>query len=794
MMGGGFRALALVAALFGAGVGVRAQDLYDESTLRTIELTIPDANWFATLSNAWPGKTWFKADLKVDDVVYRDVGVRFRGNSSYRAAQKKKPLKISMDAFKPGQRLLGYRTLNLNNGAYDPSHVREVLTFRIFRQYMAAPKANFVKVVINGQNHGIYINVQQINKDFGREWFGDDDGNRYRAEPATVQLRNDGSLIWLGSNPGAYATGYELKSENTPAPWTDLVDLCDAVANAPIASLESTLPPKLSVDGATWMLALNLALSNPDDYRNYVGHNYYLYHDDADDRFRLVSWDVNHAFASRVPGLYTYDPDSQITNPFRPLLSRMLAVPRWRERYLHCIRTVTDDWIDWARIEPWVTRYRALIDAEMQKDPVAIYPYTWFRQSVAQDVGGFAGLEPFVRKRRAWLLADARIAKPRPTITAVTATPSAPTASDDVWVTARVTAATTLASVTLLHRVSGTFTRTPMRDDGQHRDGEPGDGVYGGRIPPQAAGTTVDFAVEARLPANAGDGLAVDPAAPEIAPHRFSVATRTSDVRIHEFLAVNATGIRDEANEREDWIELSNLGASPAAVGGLWLSDDPLDPTKWRIPPGTTIPSGGTLLVWADDEPGDGPMHATFKLSGSAGEWITLTAADGVTRLDAVSFGPQRADVSLGTHPEWPDVWATFPTPTPREPNAPPAGSAFAFDALDPAATPLALDAAPIAPARWRISVAGAGPGSAGVLVIATTPVHAPLASGPVALVLPYGAVGVSLVADATGRASIDLGAPTPPFGVSVYLQAIAQRGATPTIDASNGVHVRLGP
>ena len=29
-----------------------------------------------------------------------------------------------------------------------------------------APKANFVRLVINGENWGIYANVQQFNKDF----------------------------------------------------------------------------------------------------------------------------------------------------------------------------------------------------------------------------------------------------------------------------------------------------------------------------------------------------------------------------------------------------------------------------------------------------------------------------------------------------------------------------------------------------------------------------------------------------------------------------------------------------
>ena len=44
-----------------------------------------------------------------------------------------------------------------------------------------APKANFVKLVINGENWGIYANVQQLNSDFIKEWFDDDEGARWKA-------------------------------------------------------------------------------------------------------------------------------------------------------------------------------------------------------------------------------------------------------------------------------------------------------------------------------------------------------------------------------------------------------------------------------------------------------------------------------------------------------------------------------------------------------------------------------------------------------------------------------------
>jgi hypothetical protein len=45
----------------------------------------------------------------------------------------------------------------------------------------------------------------------------------------------------------------------------------------------------------------------------------------------------------------------------------------------------------------------------------------------------------------------------------------------------------------------------------------------------------------------------------------------------------------------EDWIELQNLGAAPAELGGLWLSDDWANPRRYAIPAGTVLQPGGHI-------------------------------------------------------------------------------------------------------------------------------------------------------------------------------------------------------
>ncbi len=143
-------------------------------------------------------------------------------------------------------------------------------------------------------------------------------------------------------------------------------------------------------------------------------------------------------------------------------------------------------------------------------------------------------------------------------------------------------------------------------------------------------------------------------------------------VLINELLASNSKNMADPQGEYDDWIELYNPDDAPIEAGGMYLTDDLAVPTKWQLPTGgpipTTIPPHGYLLIWADNQVTDPGLHAAFKLSAD-GETVGLFDRDGVTLIDSVTFGPQRADVSCGRVPDGNDVWSFLTIPTPGGPN-----------------------------------------------------------------------------------------------------------------------------
>jgi spore coat protein CotH len=267
--------------------------LYDSLTLRTLFLEFEDKDWEKELEDFHKTDVLVPAKLTVDGRTYPSVGVHFRGMSSYGmvGTGQKRSLNLSLDYADEKQNLYGYRTLNLLNAHEDPIFMRPVLFYDIAREYLPAPKANFVKVVINGESWGIYVNVEQFNKDFVKEWFGTKKGARWKV-PGSPGGR--GSLAYLGDEAAPYKKIYELKSKDDAKSWNDLIHLTKVLNETPPDQLEKVLEPILDVDGALRFLALDNALINNDGY--WIRTSDYSIYEDEKGRFHILPQDANETF------------------------------------------------------------------------------------------------------------------------------------------------------------------------------------------------------------------------------------------------------------------------------------------------------------------------------------------------------------------------------------------------------------------------------------------------------------------------------------------------------------------
>lgn len=147
-------------------------------------------------------------------------------------------------------------------------------------------------------------------------------------------------------------------------------------------------------------------------------------------------------------------------------------------------------------------------------------------------------------------------------------------------------------------------------------------------------------------------------------------ATGDFQVVINEVMASNThTNVDPDFGGAADWVEFYNFGPDTADLTGLAFSDRLNNPTKWFFPPGTTIPPGGYLLVWCDNEDMVGEaIHTSFALSAS-GEDAVLYDPATETVLDSISWTDLETDVSLARIPNATGDFVRTVNPTPGGPN-----------------------------------------------------------------------------------------------------------------------------
>lgn len=436
---------------------ISGADLYDQGVVRTFFLTFESSEWEKELSDFRDTDVDVPATLQVDGKTYKKVGVHFRGMSSYSMVMEgqKRSFNISMELAQKGQNILGYKTLNLLNSHEDPSFLRTVLYSRIAREYLPAPKANLVHVVINGESWGIYSNVQQFNKEFLKENFNSAAGTRWKVQGSP---NGRGTLEYLGADPQAYRKIYQLKSKESPEAWARLVEMIRVLNQTPPEKLKENLEPVLDVDGALRFLALENALINNDGY--WIRTSDYALYLDGFGRIHLVPHDMNEGFSrpggpgfgggggrpggrrgppgfegggrefgppgqepnGQAPGRPPrgeFKPDEKslvdglkleplvaAQDRSKPLIYRLLAVDEYRMKYLRYVREIAENSLDWQRLGPIAERLHAAIEPVVKSDGRKLDSNEDFESSLSLsgNKGSVISLQRFAVERRIFLL------------------------------------------------------------------------------------------------------------------------------------------------------------------------------------------------------------------------------------------------------------------------------------------------------------------------------------------------------------------------------------------------------
>ncbi len=644
--------------------------LFIDNIVPRIDITInPDTLIWIYQQDNLQSDIEFSARFIFDNGTIKDtiepVGFRLRGNTSRHS--QKKSFKVSFNTFTPGGKYYGVEKLNLNGEHNDPSVIRSKVCWDILHKMeIPAPRSNHVRVYINNNYYGLYINVEHIDEEFIKSRFTYNDGNLYKCLwPA--------DLNYLGANPELYKVeqggrrAYELKTNEEIDDYTDFANFVDVLNNSDDADFICEMDNVFNTYDYLKVIASEILLGHWDAYI-YNQNNFYLYHNTISDKFEFIPYDLDNTLGidwlNRDWGSRNIYDWQQHGDNYRPLYERIMNNPELRDQYTYYMRQLITETLDIDSLITAIGQRRDMIAPYLENDtyyPLDYgYSMTDFYNSYNESLGGHVdyGLFPYLQTRISSIQSQLENTIMKPVIKYVKHHRSS---STELWVRAMADVSELPASVKVVYTIEGqSSSESNLFDDGLHNDGIANDYIYGGAIYNITENSSLTYQI------SVSDNLSNESIMP-CDPVLIPASGGTDDILfINEFMASNDHTIADEHGDYDDWIEVYNNEDVTIWLGNKFLTDNLTKPDKWQMPDAYIEP-GEFLIFWADGEPDQGPYHASFKLSAD-GEDVGIFNENGLV-IDEIVFGPQSTDISYGRTEDADPNWIFFNDPTPGASN-----------------------------------------------------------------------------------------------------------------------------
>mgnify|MGYP000993703474 CR=1 FL=1 len=424
------------------------QGFYDINTIQKIEVFFPMTNWDAKMDSTGITENYMIAtQVKINGVTFDSVGVKYKGNSSFNVNNKKNPWHIELDHIKTNQEYEGFTDIKLGNNFQDPSFMREVLGYSILKNYMHCPRGNFVKLYVNNVYRGLYTNQECIGKTFLPNHYHSKDRHFLKCNkpsfggPGSPNLVPSTNLT-MSDSISYYGARYEIKSDWGWKPFIQAQ-----------FDLQNGIDTLWDVDRALWMFTFNNVFVNLDSYTGSFTQNYYEYMDEYK-KFNSIVWDINMCIGSftqlgtgpalSILQMQQMSPMANSTSTTRPLISKLLAKPRYSKQYVAHLRTMTNEALASNDYYTQATNIKNLISNDVNADSLKFYTYAAFLTNIdtAASIGGFGtkvGIKQLMQNRYNYLKNTAEFSQVPPVISNIVADKTNPQLNDTVWLRAKFT-------------------------------------------------------------------------------------------------------------------------------------------------------------------------------------------------------------------------------------------------------------------------------------------------------------------------------------------------------------------
>jgi hypothetical protein len=198
-------------------------DIYNQALLPAFELDIQDEEWDALERDYSAGRKEYRRATFRYGIETVSAMVRLKGNPNFSWFGDKMQFVISFNEDDPDARWHGLRKIALDASWYDPTVMRDRVSWSLMRQREDLPSAcaNNATLSINGEFYGVYGNIEYFDHEYLERAFGDDAATgtlwKYGSEPkANADAADSGQMqaFWNASSVA------DMEALGDVAQWT----------------------------------------------------------------------------------------------------------------------------------------------------------------------------------------------------------------------------------------------------------------------------------------------------------------------------------------------------------------------------------------------------------------------------------------------------------------------------------------------------------------------------------------------------------------------------------------------
>ena len=401
----------------------------------SIEILADDTTWKNMLENA-SSKEYIMADVNVNGTLFKNVGIRPKGNSSLQQVaqmsdSERYSFRLQFDKYIDGQTCFGLDSFVVNNMIGDNSYLKEYVSYDLMKEIgVDCPYFGFANLKRNGEAIGFYLTVETYGDSYEERLSGDTDAMLYNVKSMEMgnqgkmeknmpqggmeqkemlegeitegQMSKDqtsrenrekigsrsmgksgGSLEYTDDNSSSYSSIFDnVVGKGTEDSYQKVIAAIKALSE------DRDLESYFDIDQILRYLAAHTIVVNLDSYSSNMAQNYYIY--EKNGKLTILPWDYNLAFG----GFQSSDLTSVINFPIdtpvrgvemssRPLLNVLFSNADYLNRYHSYLQELIDHYFSNNAFEQKIEELNYIIQDYVKQDPTAFCSFEEYQKAVS---------------------------------------------------------------------------------------------------------------------------------------------------------------------------------------------------------------------------------------------------------------------------------------------------------------------------------------------------------------------------------------------------------------------------